>query len=103
VRQDIWWAKLSMVKKKLNNSSTLEQRSLSTEPLTASMGSKCMKKTYRHPKALFCEPDIPSEPQPRQALVNIHLKDFTLIFRGRMPKDVVLNEHENSRTYSSGF
>jgi hypothetical protein len=62
-----------------------------------------MKKTYRRPKALFREPDISSEPQPCQALVNVHLEDFTLILRGRMPKDVVLYEHENSRTYGSGF
>jgi len=59
--------------------------------------------TYRRPKALFREPDISPEPQPCQALINVHLKDFTLVLRGRMPKDVVLNEHENSRTYGSGF
>ena len=36
-------------------------------------------------------------------IVDVHLEDFTLILRGRMPKDVVLNEHENSRTYGSGL
>ena len=60
-----------------------------------------MKKIYRGPKTLFREPDISTEPQPCQALVNVHLEDITLILRGRMPKDVVLNEHENSRTYGS--
>jgi len=58
--------------------------------------------TYQRPEVLFCEPDISSEPQPRQALVSVHLEDFTCILRSRMPKDVVLDEHENSRTYCAG-
>jgi hypothetical protein len=87
-----------MVKKKLDNSCTLERRPFSTGILTTRSND-----TYWHPEALFSEPDISSEPQPCQTLINVHLKHFTLILRGRMPKDVVLNEHKNSRTYGSGF
>jgi hypothetical protein len=87
-----------MVKKKLDNFGTLEQRSFNTGVLIARSNE-----TYQHPEALVCKPDISSEPQPRQTLINVHLEDFTLVVRGRMPKDVVLNEHKNSRTYGSGF
>jgi hypothetical protein len=87
-----------MVKKKLDNFGTLKQRPLNTGVLTARNND-----TYWHPEALVRKPDISSEPQSRQALINVHLEDFTLIVRGRMPKDVVLNEHENGRTYGSGF
>lgn len=87
-----------MVKKKLDDFGTLEQRSFSIGVLTSRSND-----TYWHPEALFREPDIPSEPQPCQALIHVHLENFTLIFRGRMPEDVVLNEHENCRTYGSGF
>ena len=59
--------------------------------------------TYQRPEVLFREPDVSSEPQPRQALISVHLEDFTCILRGRMPKDVVLDEHENGRTYCAGF
>jgi hypothetical protein len=98
VRHDIWWAKLSMVKKKLDNPGTLEQRSFSTVSSTARSNE-----TYGRPEALFREPDISSESQPRQALIDVHLESFTLILRRRVPKNVVLNEHKNSRTYGSGF
>ena len=87
-----------MVKKKLDNFGTLKQRPFNTGVLTARSND-----TYRHPEALVRKPDISSEPQPRQALINVHLEDFTLIVRGRMPKYVVLNEHENGRSYGSRF
>jgi hypothetical protein len=62
-----------------------------------------MTMTHRQSEVLFCEPHISSEPQPCQALIGVHLKDFACILRGRMPKDVVLNQHENSRTHCAGF
>ena len=87
-----------MIKNKLDYSGALKQSSFSTwRPNARADG------TYRCPKVPFREPDIPPEPQPRQALISVHLEDFALILRGRMPKDVVLNQHENSRTYGAGF
>jgi hypothetical protein len=59
--------------------------------------------TYRRPEVLICEPYISSEAQARQAFIGVHLKDITLILRGRMPNDIVLNQDQNSRTYGAGF